>query len=135
MEIYFVEKEEIYKSYHIICLFVGNHRCGYIGLLNGHKLENKGYEDIDLEIHGGLTYASNDFPFKKEGYNYYIGFDCAHYDDGYDVEMILKHNPNADVRFYNKMNAYDEITIKTVGFVMEELKNGVNQLMEDCNES
>ena len=132
MDIYFVEEEKIYKGHHLVCVFVHDHRCGYIGLPQGHLLENKDYDEIDLEIHGGLTFASNGFHFKKDGYNYYIGFDCAHIYDGYDIETILKHNPNVDIAFYELMNQYDVTTIKTTKFVINELENAVKQLLGEA---
>lgn len=50
--------------------------CGYITLAPDNKLYGVGYDDLDLQAHGGLTYNSYD-----DNNNWVIGFDCAHYQD------------------------------------------------------
>lgn len=52
------------------------HWCGYVSLPPTHPLHGKGYNDIDVDVHGGLTYA-------EEGKNgaWDFGFDCAHSGD------------------------------------------------------
>ena len=50
--------------------------CGYITLSPDNKLYGVGYDDLDLQAHGGLTYNSYD-----NNNNWVIGFDCAHYQD------------------------------------------------------
>lgn len=47
--------------------------CGYITLTPDSKLYGIGYEDLDLQAHGGLTYNSYD-----DNNNWIIGFDCGH---------------------------------------------------------
>jgi hypothetical protein len=36
------------------------HLCGYIGLPKAHPWHGKDYDDIDAEVHGGLTYAGSE---------------------------------------------------------------------------
>ena len=50
--------------------------CGYITLTPDNSLYGVGYDDLDLQAHGGLTYNSYD-----DNNNWVIGFDCAHYQD------------------------------------------------------
>jgi hypothetical protein len=50
--------------------------CGYITLTPDNTLYGIGYDDLDLRVHGGLTYNSYD-----EDKNWVIGFDCAHHGD------------------------------------------------------
>lgn len=50
--------------------------CGYITLTPDNTLYGIGYDDLDLQAHGGLTYNSYD-----NNNNWVIGFDCAHYQD------------------------------------------------------
>lgn len=33
--------------------------CGYVGVPEGHPLHGKCYDDIDIEVHGGLTFAGH----------------------------------------------------------------------------
>jgi hypothetical protein len=59
------------------------HHNGYVVLPPEHQDHGKDYDDIDVRVHGGLTYAENgdhvathDYPGKQESCT--IGFDCAH---------------------------------------------------------
>lgn len=48
---------------------------GYVHLPKGHKWYGVDYDDIPVDIHGGLTYA------REEDDHWVIGFDTAHYQD------------------------------------------------------
>ena len=50
---------------------------GYVGLPKWHPWFNMNYDDIPVNIHGGLTYANLD----KESGLWIIGFDTGHYND------------------------------------------------------
>jgi hypothetical protein len=69
------EKRFDYEGYLCVILRCGIHLCGYVGLPKGHKYYGKHYSKIDVDVHGGLTYAEKDDGF------WVIGFDCAHADD------------------------------------------------------
>lgn len=72
-----------------VCIMVeGSHRCGYVGVLYTHALYGKYYDDIhrilpELEVHGGLTHSSQEWPtsYPVEGGLHWFGFDCAHLGD------------------------------------------------------
>lgn len=56
--------------------------CGYVRVPKGHPAYAQDYDNIDVDVHGGLTYSANDFPIDdgeliEEGF-WWIGFDCAH---------------------------------------------------------
>jgi len=55
----------------------GEYPTAYIKLQENHPLYNKHYTDIDIDVHGGLTYIA----MKDDGY--WIGWDYAHYEDYY----------------------------------------------------
>jgi hypothetical protein len=57
------------------------HWCGYVGLPEGHASHGKGYDDIDANVHGGLTYARSHAPYCEPDGCWWIGFDCAHAGD------------------------------------------------------
>jgi hypothetical protein len=43
------------------CLMVRNHVgawCGYVGMSHNHPYYERDYDDCDLDVHGGLTFAS-----------------------------------------------------------------------------
>ena len=65
---------------------------GYVIIPKGHELHGKHYDDINVDVHGGLTYsdkltediASMFFPkddLKDDIGGWLVGFDCAHYGD------------------------------------------------------
>jgi hypothetical protein len=54
------------------------HRCGYVTVPAGHPCGGKDYNDIDVEVHGGLTYGNGAT----------FGFDCAHYNDKKDINLM-----------------------------------------------
>lgn len=68
------EKKWISKEGYIcyVILIDGRHRCGYVRV-NKKNITNEisDYNDVPVEVHGGLTYGSKGI----------WGFDCAHYGD------------------------------------------------------
>lgn len=70
--------EETFEAYGLKCLVLRQnvpglgHLCGYVFLPGGHKFFEKDYDDIPVDVHGGLTYSDN-----YEGL-WKVGFDCAH---------------------------------------------------------
>lgn len=91
---YIVEKEFTYKGYD--CLVIGyniGHRCGYVRLPEGHKYYKKHYDDIPVDVHGGLTFSEDIDDelaerFERFPKGYWIGFDCAHLGDAQDEQLM-----------------------------------------------
>ena len=79
------------------CLMVRNRMgcwCGYVGIPESHSLFGQGYDDVDVEAHGGLTFADTcdeegpehasicHVPFPgRTALIWWLGFDCAHAGD------------------------------------------------------
>lgn len=61
----------------------GTHPCCYIILPKTHRYYKKDYIDIDLNAHGGLTYADTELFCHAHSINqeWIIGWDYAHYGD------------------------------------------------------
>jgi len=81
------------------CEIRANHSgalCGYVTVPRGHPFYGKGYDGLDIEVHGGLTYAS------KNGKGWEFGFDCSHCDDAGHPEYEHGHDsyltPGAEYR-------------------------------------
>lgn len=55
------------------------HWCGYVGVPKGHPAFGADYGDIDVSVHGGLTFAGT-MDADPEGL-WWLGFDCAHLGD------------------------------------------------------
>ena len=56
--------------------------CGYVGVPPSHPMYQKDYDDIDVVVHGGLTFSHmGGFDDRwREGF-WWVGFDCAHFGD------------------------------------------------------
>lgn len=122
-----IEKEGEYKAfmYHgYPCRIIRRgmesliHLCGYVGIPKTHLWYGKDYDDIDADVHGGLTYASHSLRYQPETDFYWIGFDCAHAGDFCSM---------FDLEYEHVVNERFE-TYKNMGFVEKELKKLVRQV-------
>lgn len=57
------------------------HLVGYIVLPITHPYAGKGYDDIEISVHGGWTYAEDHLPNKRVKAQWVFGFDCGHAQD------------------------------------------------------
>ena len=86
------------------CFVLRNHHgawCGYVGVAAGHPAYGLGYGDVDVEVHGGLTYAEKCSPPichvpapGEPDEVYWFGFDCGHAFDimpGMDATLRIAH--------------------------------------------
>ena len=62
------------------------HWCGYVGVPAGHLAYGVAYDDVEVRVHGGLTFAGT--WDDEEGDLWWLGFDCAHYGDTPDVQDL-----------------------------------------------
>ena len=90
---------------------------------------------LDLDVHGGITYGKYNtlYPIETMIESFWLGFDCAHYDDGKDMELIKELASEVEYNHTLRMNAMfdisDESSIRTTEYVESELKSLVNQLL------
>ena len=71
------------------------YRCGYVRIPLGHPWHGKGYDDVEADVHGGLTFAEPDVacgaPAGPDGASpdsgWWLGFDCAHGGDAVDPDL------------------------------------------------
>lgn len=135
-----------YKDY--VCVL----RRNPLGAWNGYVLltpndpwyDIKNYNDIPIEVHGGLTYGK----YTTDGLDnkvYAIGFDCAHWDD--IVPMMVDENKKALIEKYPELleiydridKIFDEkdmqnpITYKDINFVRKEIEYMVEQIIKAKN--
>jgi hypothetical protein len=85
-----IERE--WEAFGLKCAVVQNregmHRCGYVRLPSGHPAWGLSYDNIDVDVHGGLTFCDLEPCIEEDGQGYWVGFDCRHaYDRGWDPDF------------------------------------------------
>jgi len=91
---------------------------GYIAVPKSHPWHGKLYEDIDVVVHGGLTFSEN------LGGHWVLGFDTNHSGDAYGPNAAINVLLNSQAGYLN-----DGIH-KGLGYVEGELSNLVDQALE-----
>lgn len=86
----------------------GGNRCGYVRVPPSHPFHGKGYTDLDdINVHGGLTFASIEPCAHDDGVGYWFGFDCAHSGDAhYDPDNLPQHEKDFRIK-YPEFNGLD----------------------------
>lgn len=127
-----------YKGYPCVVLFQpAGYRCGYVGLPKDNQYYEKDYNDIPVDCHGGLTYADRVLSYQDDKDVWWIGFDCGHACDGFDIDKLKEYYADNDevMKTINYMHGYHmmvnkEHEFRTFDYVKEECKKIVDQLME-----
>lgn len=134
------------------CLAVRNRMgawCGYVGLPPGHPFREMEYDDIPVEVHGGLTFGPAECMEDErlvchvthdpeEEDVRWIGFDCLHIGDTAPGMMASEAYLNSKQREEGKpeFHLYDEgdkgafltVTYKPLAYVTEEVTNLARQV-------
>lgn len=111
----------------------GGHWCGYVGVAPGHPWYEKDYDAVDVDVHGGLTYAALCAEDHELGVCHvpdpgepdelwWFGFDCAHL---YDLSP--RHTAGDLERGWSADPA--EI-YRTLGYVKDECARLARQVKE-----
>jgi hypothetical protein len=119
-----------YKGYEYLVLQMPiGHLCGYVKVPKDHPYFGKEYDLMNIDCHGGLTYASHhdgkpDIRIKNDYEKYYskgfwIGFDYAH---------------AGDYSFYSHSDDLHRLESITQPFeIEEECRHVINQLIKINN--
>ena len=110
----------------------GGYLCGYICIPENNKYYLKDFDEIDIEVHGGITYSE-----KKEEGNW-IGFDCAHINDYtphtkrmyQTIPEMTKIREDSEKRM-EKLGITSTIpkpTYKNIAFCIQQCQSMVDQL-------
>lgn len=87
--------------------------CGYVAVPPGHRVHGKHYDEVNVYVHGGLTYANHCngricHDVEGEDNVWWLGFDCAHYCDFVPsyTELFKRYsisyvNDNSDIVYRN----------------------------------
>lgn len=79
----------------------GGYFCGYIMIPADHPYHHKDYDDMDISVHGGLTFGE-----VHDGH--WIGFDCSHsFDYVPSMEYLKKTDPDL-IKIVNKHQSFLE---------------------------
>ncbi len=111
----------------------------YFQLLMAAMDEN---EDSRIELafscHGGITYAdggeNSEYPVTSN--LWWFGFDCAHCDDGKDLQLAYERFPErrkeieASMDFDKRFGYYSEKTLRNTQYVESECEKLAEQLAE-----
>lgn len=131
-----VEKCFEFRGYPCVVIFqtIG-HRCGYVGLPKNNKYYEMGYDEIDIDCHGGLTYASSSLYEQDDTDTWWIGFDCAHCDDSKDYDSLRKYYTDERstemINFWEKLDQKYPIInaqVRDLDYVTKECESIVDQL-------
>lgn len=92
--------------------------------------------DMYFNVHGSLTF-SNDYPdYPVESNLWWLGFDCGHYMDGKDLELMEKYwgdDPNIQRKIEIEKEYYmigDNYPVRSKEYVENECKSLVDQIIE-----
>lgn len=141
MKIPVLEEKFEYKGFSCVILFMPlGFRCGYVALQKGHKYYGKEFDSIPISCHCGLTYGDYKLHTQEDKDVYWIGFDCGHCCDGFDLEKLDEYYPdsieNKIMREYHK-SVNRDCEFRTLDYVKSECMDIVNQLLaeseEQCN--
>ncbi len=112
--------EGTYMGYHFYILNLGTHPTAYIEIPRESKLFGKDYDEIDLDVHGGLTYADSDLREVKEN-SWFIGWDYAHLGDycGYDVRWKGTELDSEEDKKWTTEEIFDDVVN-----VIEQIRDG-----------
>lgn len=108
--------------------------CGYVAVSSEHPYYGKHYDDIELEVHGGLTYSNScegKICHRTENDDnkfWWFGFDCAHLLDLIPSMYELSQSVGVLFDLNGSVNLDDIKTYKTIGFVKNQIRNMVKQL-------
>ena len=104
------------------------YRCGYVRIPAGHPWHGKGYHDLNVEVHGGITFAEPDVPCDAPGpdTDWWLGFDCAHTFDAPDPEL-----PNSEIGWFGWKPSSDCV-VRTQDYVEAECKLLCQQALNDA---
>lgn len=82
MSIPYQEERFEYKGFPCVVLFMPTcYRCGYVGIPKDLEINPD-----EIDCHCGITYTSDELYHNEDKDVLWIGFDCGHCCDGFDVE-------------------------------------------------
>lgn len=100
---------------------------GYVIIPNDHPSFSK---ELDIKVHGGITYDEKGKERKLGKKVRIIGFDTAHSEDIVPVKLVPKEQLCIDLHDLFFGGSEEEPTYKDMEFVQNQIKKMVDQLGE-----
>ncbi len=126
--------EEVFEYRHLKCAILLQelgHRTAYINVVDT-ELKFVDYNNIDIDVHGGLTYSSISLYDCDNGW--WIGWDYAHYMDAPDYASLIIHTRDIDdaKRIASRIRNDISYSAHVWSFdeVKQDIKDGVDLLYE-----
>ena len=137
MKHYLIEEQFMHQGYPCVIIFTTlGHRCGYVGVPRNHPAYGKNDDEIDVGVHGGLTYCRDD----QDGYPvagqdcWWFGFDCAHGGDGQDLKRAREifQDPALDmlIALQAKSTFRESLPVRSQEYVKTECRSLATQLKD-----
>lgn len=70
--------EGVIDGYHYVIVSYGSHPCAYVEIPKTHHFYHCDYSDINVRVHGDLTYDGELDFVEPHSSNFYFGWDYAH---------------------------------------------------------
>jgi hypothetical protein len=113
----------------VVAIHPMGHRCGYVAVPPEHKLHGEDYDNVEVDVHGGLTYSGSDrseYPVAAAGM-FWFGYDCAHLGDARDPDLMDdEHRKYANIL---SLRLGDDV-IRSLDFCIDECESLAKQLVE-----
>ena len=112
-------------------------RCGYVRIPESHPFFDKHYDEMDVTVHGGLTFGGFCEKDSLWGEGFWIGFDCGHCYDLPDPDEMNRETLLAQKHMKKFNKAIDQLTrvtggsprkIRSAGYVESQCRH----LAEQC---
>lgn len=118
--------------------------CGYVGVPKGHPYHGREWDNIDVAVHGGVTFAKGCQHSEDPAFGvchipdpgepddvWWIGFDCAHFQDLIpEMNKLRRQMPELQILYKEtEAEGYPD-TYKTLGWVEAEIADLAKQLKE-----
>lgn len=123
-----VEERFDYKGYPCVVMFTRlGYRTGYVGVQMDSVFASRSSSVLNtlFSVHGGITYSSA-YLFEQDDKGiWWIGFDCGHAWDGYDLQAAKEY---FDEDISDIVNLYEKNEARTKEYVGMECCDLVNQI-------
>lgn len=110
-----------YKGYPFYIMNLGTHPTAYINVIYDMRYKFKDYDQIDLDVHGGLTYSENNLLLEEERVKgWFVGWDYGHYNDYDGYEMRFSEELQSNGKKWTTEEIFEEVKL-----AIEQLIKGV----------